>query len=63
MKEVTTLTRASNKSKTLRTTVPIIFVKLFNLKEGDKLEWELKEENGEKYMIVKVVKGDKNDKA
>ena len=37
MGEVTVLTKATSKSKSLRTTVPMGIVKQFNLSEGDKL--------------------------
>jgi len=52
MGETTTLTKASTKSESLRTTVPAGIVKQFSLNEGDKLDWTLKAENGE--LIIKV---------
>ena len=51
--EKTTLTRASPKTESLRTTVPISIVKQFNLKEGDELYWKLKVDNGELVVSVK----------
>jgi len=39
--EKTTLTRASPKTESLRTTVPMSIVKQFGLKEGDELYWKL----------------------
>ena len=53
MGEITTLTKASTKSESLRTTVPAGIVKQFSLTEGDKLNWTLKAENGELIIIVK----------
>jgi bifunctional DNA-binding transcriptional regulator/antitoxin component of YhaV-PrlF toxin-antitoxin module len=41
MAETTTLARATSKSDSLRTTVPKGIVRQFNLKEGDKLNWEI----------------------
>lgn len=52
MGEITTLTKASTKSESLRTTVPSGIVKQFNLAEGDKIDWSLKVENGE--LTIKV---------
>lgn len=53
MGEKTTLTKASTKSESLRTTVPSGIVKQFSLTEGDKLDWMLKAENGELIIVVK----------
>jgi len=50
--ETTTLTKASTKTQSLRTTVPAGIVKQFNLKLGDKLEWKIKAENKDKLIIV-----------
>jgi len=36
----------ANKSDSLRTTVPSHIVKQFNLKPGDRIDWELVVENG-----------------
>ena len=49
----TTIAKASTKVKSYRTTVPAGIMNQFNLKEGDKLEWSLKAENGEIIIIVK----------
>lgn len=59
MGEITTLTKATSKSKSLRTTVPIGIVKQFNLSEGDKLIWEVRAEGGELVIVVKPLKGRK----
>ncbi|WP_290902500.1 AbrB/MazE/SpoVT family DNA-binding domain-containing protein [Ferroglobus sp.] len=56
MSEITVLTRATSKSRSLRTTVPIGIVRQFNLSEGDKLEWEIRAENGELIIVVKPLK-------
>ncbi|GAB6102289.1 hypothetical protein JCM16138_15120 [Thermococcus atlanticus] len=56
MGERTTLTKATPRSNSLRTTVPIFIVKQFGLNEGDMLDWELGVFNGELLIIVKPVK-------
>lgn len=50
--ETTTLTPASTKTKSLRTTVPAGIVRQFNLKVKDKLEWKIKAENKDKLIVV-----------
>jgi len=37
--EVTTLTRVRNGKPSLKTTVPISYVRQFGLKEGDEVQW------------------------
>ena len=54
--ERTILTKATPKSNSLRTTVPIFIVKQFGLNEGDMLDWELGVVDGELSIIVKPVK-------
>lgn len=54
--ERTILTKATPKSNSLRTTVPIFIVKQFGLNEGDILDWELGVVDGELSIIVKPVK-------
>jgi len=61
MGEITILTKATTKSKSLRTTIPIWIVKQFNLSEGDKLSWKFRVEEGELIIIVKPIKGSKNE--
>ena len=56
MGEITVLTKATSKSKSLRTTIPVGIVKQFNLSEGDKLNWEIRAEGGELIIIVKPLK-------
>jgi len=51
------LSKATPKSKSLRTTVPIGIVKQFDLKEGDKLKWEIKAQSGELVIVVTPLKG------
>ena len=58
MGETTVLSRATTKSKSLRTTVPMGIVKQFNLSEGDKLNWEIRAEGGELIIVVKSIKGE-----
>lgn len=56
MGETTTLTRAATRTTSLRTTVPASMVRQFGLKDGDKLDWCLKVENGEMVIEVKPLK-------
>ncbi|MDF2956585.1 MAG: hypothetical protein OD814_000207 [Candidatus Alkanophagales archaeon MCA70_species_1] len=56
MGETTVITRATSKSKSLRTTIPMGIVKQFNLSEGDKLNWEIRAEGGELIIVVKPLK-------
>lgn len=56
MGEITVLTKATSKSKSLRTTIPMGIVKQFNLSEGDKLNWEIRAEGGELIIVVKPLK-------
>ena len=37
-------------------------VKQFNISEGDKLDWEIRAENGELVIIVKPIKVLKNER-
>lgn len=53
MGEITTLTKAAPNTISLRTTVPANIVRQFNLKEGDKLDWSLKADQGDLIIIVK----------
>ena len=56
MDEITVLTKATSKSKSLRTTVPTGIVKQFNLSEGDRLNWKIRAEGGELIIVVKPLK-------
>ncbi len=56
MGEITVLTKATSKSKSLRTTVPMGIVKQFNFSEGDKLNWEIRAEGGKLIIVVKPLK-------
>jgi bifunctional DNA-binding transcriptional regulator/antitoxin component of YhaV-PrlF toxin-antitoxin module len=56
MGEITVLTKATLKSKSLRTTIPVGIVRQFNLSEGDKLNWEIKAEEGELIIVVRPLK-------
>lgn len=53
--QVTTLTKASSISESLRTTVPSSIVKQFGLQSGDKIRWELVASNREIYIRLHVV--------
>ena len=52
----TTIAKASTIANSYRTTVPAAIMNQFNLKEGDKLDWELKAENGNLIVLVKPEK-------
>ena len=52
----TTIAKASTVSNSYRTTVPAAVINQFNLKEGDKLDWTLKAENGDLIIVVKPTK-------
>lgn len=50
--ETTTLTKATSKSKSLRTTVPAGIARQFKFKEGDKLEWVIEPRNKKLVIVV-----------
>ena len=52
----TTIAKASTISSSYRTTVPAAIINQFTLKDGDKLDWELKAENGNLIIIIKPEK-------
>ena len=52
----TTIAKASTISNSFRTTVPAAIINQFSLKDGDKLDWEMKAENGNLIVIVKPEK-------
>ena len=52
----TTIAKASTIANSYRTTVPAGIMSHFDLKEGDRLDWTLKAENGELIVIVKPEK-------
>jgi bifunctional DNA-binding transcriptional regulator/antitoxin component of YhaV-PrlF toxin-antitoxin module len=52
MGEKTTLTKASSKSDSLRTTVPSGIVHQLELKEGDQLKWKIKAEQNK--LIIEL---------
>ncbi len=52
MGEKTTLTKASSKSESLRTTVPAGIVNHFNLKEQDQLDWNIEVQEGKLIIVV-----------
>jgi hypothetical protein len=56
MGEKTTLTKASTKSESLRTTVPAGIVKQFYMSEGDQLEWEIKVVENNLGILIKHIK-------
>ena len=52
----TTIAKASTVAKSFRTTVPAAIINQFSLREGDRLEWTLKAENGELIVLIKPFK-------
>jgi hypothetical protein len=50
--ETTTLSKASSKFASLRTTVPMSVVKQWKLKEGDRLDWTWEIVGGKMALIV-----------
>lgn len=52
----TTIQKASTVSNSYRTTVPAAIMNQFNLKDGDRLDWELKADNEKLVVIVKIEK-------
>jgi bifunctional DNA-binding transcriptional regulator/antitoxin component of YhaV-PrlF toxin-antitoxin module len=56
MGEQTSLTSATTKSESLRTTVPMSIVKQFKLKAGDKMDWTFDVREGKIIIVVHPVK-------
>jgi len=54
--EETTLTPASTRGNSLRTTVPIGVARQLGLKEGDKLRWEIEADNNDLIILVRPIK-------
>ncbi len=52
MGEITVLTKATSKSQSLRTTIPMGIVKQLNLEEGEKLNWELVPKDNKLAIVV-----------
>ena len=62
MGEITTLSKASSKIESLRTTIPKSLVRFMKLNEGDKLDWDLKAQDNKIFLIVtKVEKKVRNE--
>jgi len=55
--QVTTLSKANDRSDSLRTTVPAIIVKLFNLKEKGRIEWLFDVEKGKITVSIRPLAG------
>ena len=52
----TTIAKASSIANSYRTTVPAAIMNQFNLKDGDKLDWELKADKKELIIVVKPIR-------
>jgi hypothetical protein len=50
--EITVLSLASPKGRSLRTTVPMSIVKMLKLKEGDRMRWGIKAKNSKIIVLV-----------
>ncbi len=50
------LTKATSKSKSLRTTIPVGIVRQFNLSEGDKINWEIRAEDKELIIVIRPMR-------
>ena len=59
MGEITTLTSATTRSRSIRATVPMGVVKQLNLKTGNKLSWKLEVMNDEIVIVVRPIKKNK----
>jgi len=53
MGEKTSLTKASSKSDSLRTTVPSGIVSHFDLKEQDQLDWNIEVQEGKLIIVIR----------
>jgi len=54
--EATKLTKANNRSHSLRTTVPVGIVKQFDLTEGDHLLWQIQADEGQIILHVRPLR-------
>jgi len=61
--EITVLTRATSKSKSLRTTIPIGIVKQFELSEGDMLNWKIEAKGSKLIIVVEPLKSVKENES
>ena len=62
MGEITTVSKASSKIESLRTTIPKSLVRFMKLNEGDKLDWVLKAQDNKIILFVtKVEKKVRNE--
>jgi len=59
MGEITRITKATTKSNSLRTTIPIGIARQFNLSVGEKLNWEIKARNGDLIIVITPIKNEK----
>jgi bifunctional DNA-binding transcriptional regulator/antitoxin component of YhaV-PrlF toxin-antitoxin module len=52
----TTIAKASSIANSYRTTVPAAIMNQFNLKEGDRLDWEIVAKNGNLILVLRPEK-------
>jgi hypothetical protein len=50
--EITVLTKANTRSKSLRTTIPISIIRQFGLTERSHLRWEIRAKQDNLFIIV-----------
>jgi bifunctional DNA-binding transcriptional regulator/antitoxin component of YhaV-PrlF toxin-antitoxin module len=53
--DITTITRATSTSQSLRTTIPMSITRQFNLKVGDLLKWEIQAKESKLFVVVTPV--------
>ena len=53
--DITTITRATSTSQSLRTTIPMSITRQFNLKVGDLLKWEIQAKESKLFVVVTLV--------
>ena len=56
MGELTTISKNSTKFNSLKTVVPMNIIKQWNLKEGDKIDWQWEARDNEMTLIVRKAK-------
>lgn len=56
MGDITVVSVATSKSKSLRATIPIGIVRQLKLSEGDRLRWRLKAEDNHLIVVVEPIK-------
>ena len=50
------VSKATTTSRSLRTTIPVKIVDELGIREGDALDWEIKEIDGKKVIVVRLLR-------